>query len=339
MKNKYFTENERYQLEALLKQKVSVAKIAAQMNKSRTTIYNEIKRGTVKQYTTLLEEKNVYLADYAQRDYMIKASNKGRSLAIGNDLRFIKYAEKMMLEEKYSPYAILEKANENGMIKNKICLSTFYNYLRSGLFLNIKFNAKLKKSDQKRTVSLKNTTARSINERPDEANNREQGHWEMDTVVSGKKGKGCLLVLTERCSRKEIIKKMKDKSAKSVVKALNQIERSNGSLEFRKMFKTITCDNGTEFSDMTGIEKSYCSNKKRTTLYYCHPYCASERGSNENQNRLIRKFIPKGSDISSYSTSYINYIENWINTYPRKLFKGLSSNQIYEKMSKSSISC
>lgn len=339
MKNKYFTENERYQLEALLKQKVSVAKIAKQMDKSRTTIYNEIKRGTVEFLNSQLEKYKAYDAEYAQNDYVRKASNKGRALAIGNNLGFVKYAEKMMLDEKYSPYAVLETARENGMIKNNISLSTFYNYLRAGLFLNIKFKSKVKKPEHKRKVSLKNTIAKSINERPEEANNREQGHWEMDTVVSGKSGKGCLLVLTERCSRKEIIKKMKDKSTKSVVKALNAIERTYGSLEFRKIFKSITCDNGTEFSDVQCIEKSYQSNKKRTTLYFCHPYCASERGSNENQNRLVRRFIPKGSDISAYSTDYIKYIENWMNTYPRKLFNGLSSNQIYEKMSKSSIFC
>ena len=154
----------------------------------------------------------------------------------------------------------------------------------------------------------------------------------MDTVVSGRSGSGALLVLTERCSRMEIIRKMKDKSALSVVRAINSLERSFGVKKFREMFKTITCDNGTEFMYTELLEKSYCSNQKRTTFYYCHPYCASERGSNENQNRLIRRFVPKGSDISGYSSAYIQMLENWMNNYPRKILGGLSSKEYMRRI-------
>ena len=60
--------------------------------------------------------------------------------------------------------------------------------------------------------------------------------------------------------------------------------------------------------------------EKRTKVYYAHPYSSFERGSNENANKLIRRFIPKGADISSYSDEKIKYIENWINNYPRRIF-------------------
>ena len=103
-----------------------------------------------------------------------------------------------------------------------------------------------------------------------------------------------------------------------------------GTETFKETFKTISCDNGTEFSDTTGIETSI-DNTRRTTVYYCHPYCAFERGSNENQNRMIRRFIPKGSDISQYTDEYIAYVQNWINSYPRRLFNGLSSLQMLQK--------
>lgn len=334
MKNKYFTEHERYQLEALLKQKISVQKIAVQMDKSRTTIYNEIKRGTVEFLNYDLTTYKAYDAQYAHNDYLKKAQNKGRELAIGNDLEFVRYAEKMMNEEKYSPYAVLQSVRQKNLnFKSKISLSTFYNYLRGGLFLNVEFKTRKKKEESSRKVSFNNRLGKSIELRPAEVRKRETaGHWELDTVVSGRGGSGVLLVLTERCSRMEIIRKMKDKSSASVVRALNTLERSFGVRKFREMFKTITCDNGSEFLDAESLEKSYCSNQKRTTIYYCHPYCASERGSNENQNKMIRRFVPKGSDISGYSAAYIQMVEDWMNNYPRKIFNGLSSNEYMRRI-------
>ncbi|MDD2958426.1 MAG: IS30 family transposase, partial [Lachnospiraceae bacterium] len=90
--------------------------------------------------------------------------------------------------------------------------------------------------------------------------------------------------------------------------------------------KSITMDNGCEFSDQTGIEKSYCNKElKRTMVYYCHPYCSSERGSNENQNKFVRRFIPKGDSICLYSDKEIREMQDFMNNYPRDLFGGLSA--------------
>ena len=71
--------------------------------------------------------------------------------------------------------------------------------------------------------------------------------------------------------------------------------------------------------------------KQRTTVYYCHPYCASERGSNENQNAFIRRFIPKGTPISEYSTEYIKQAQDYINNYPRRLLNGTTSAKLFQK--------
>jgi IS30 family transposase len=73
------------------------------------------------------------------------------------------------------------------------------------------------------------------------------------------------------------------------------------------------------------------SGKQRTTIYYCHPYCASERGSNENQNSFIRRFIPKGTPISQYSTQYIKETQDYINNYPRRILNGTSSAKLFQK--------
>ena len=138
-----------------------------------------------------------------------------------------------------------------------------------------------------------------------------------------------MLVFTERKTRKELIFVSKDKTALSTVHIINTIEQKIGTRNFRKLFKSITCDNGTEFSNTCGMEYSPLNQKKRTTVYYCHPYCSSERGSNENQNAFIRRFIPKGTPIEKYTLDEIKNIEEFINNYPRHKFDGKSSQKLF----------
>lgn len=149
----------------------------------------------------------------------------------------------------------------------------------------------------------------------------------MDTVYSSKDDLHCLLVLTERMTRDEKVIRMKDRTMNSTIKALDSLERSMGTPSFRNTFKTITCDNGVEFSDFESIERSCRTKGKRTEVYYCHPYSSYERGSNENLNRMIRRWIPKGDDIGLYSPADIRFIEDWINDYPRPMFNGMSSRE------------
>lgn len=336
---KHITEQERYQIEILLKSKKKPCEIAALIGKCVRTIYYEINRGKTEQLTTDLKKVVVYKADAAQRVYKKHKQENGRSLKIGNDMRFVRYIETSIREEHYSPYAALQRARNEGMrFQTDICTKTLYNYIDAGLFLNIS-NKHLpqkkqrKKREYKRTVPLNNLKGDSIEKRPEEVQERDiYGHWEMDTVVSGQgKGKACLLVLSERMTREEIIRKIPDKKTASVISALDKLEREIGARRFRETFRTITCDNGCEFLNFTGIEKS-CINKKlpRTKTYFCHPYSSWERGTNENQNGLIRRFIPKGADIGKYSEEDIGHIEHWMNTYPRKILEGKSSSQ-YKK--------
>ena len=190
--------------------------------------------------------------------------------------------------------------------------------------------AKRKKNveSENRKVALNNQRGKSIEERPKEIKDRKSyGHWEMDTVVGGQgKGTNCLLVLSERMTREEIIRKIKNKKSISVVEELDLLEKQLGTKGFREKFKTITCDNGVEFLNQEGIEKGRRNKqKKRTTLYYCHPFSSWERGTNENINKMIRRFIPKGESIDKYSKEEIQYIENWLNNYPRKILGGFSA--------------
>ena len=169
-----------------------------------------------------------------------------------------------------------------------------------------------------------------------EAPREEFGHWEMDLVEGIKeKGEPFLLVLTERQTRQEIIEKIPNKKAKSVVKGLDRIERRFGVVNFRETFKTITTDNGSEFADYEGIEESFtgCS-IPRTSQYYCDTYCSWQRGSNEVANRFIRRFLPKGTSLKGITGSQVKKIQEFINNYPRKIFDYENSDKLFkEKLS------
>ena len=164
----------------------------------------------------------------------------------------------------------------------------------------------------------------SIEQRPEEIDGREEfGHWEGDTVYSGKgkrKTTRALLTLTERKTRKEIIIAIPNRKAETVVKALDALERKLGARRFRAIFKSITFDNGTEFAAAEELERS-CINKHlpRTKVYFCHPYSSWERGTNENTNGMIRRRFPKGTNFAAVTNAQIAQAENWINNYPRKI--------------------
>jgi IS30 family transposase len=140
------------------------------------------------------------------------------------------------------------------------------------------------------------------------------------------------MTLVERQTRKLIIRKLPDKKHSSVRRALNGIEREYGAAAFRKTFKTITADNGSEFLDVDGMQRSVLCNTARTRLFYAHPYSSWERGSNENTNRIIRRFIPKGSNIANFSRRQIKETEEWINNYPRKIIDFQSPQQLFQEI-------
>lgn len=139
-----------------------------------------------------------------------------------------------------SPYAAAEKIKTDSRIKTKISYKTIYNYIDEGLFPNltnkdlpVKKNGKKRKYDNIRTA-INNTKGTSISERWSIESREEYGHWEMDTVVGKSKTKTVLLVLTERMTRQEIIRKIKSKSQLCVVNELDKIERKMGSKKIQR---------------------------------------------------------------------------------------------------------
>lgn len=340
MEFKQLTERDRYIMEYMLQEKKSVKEIADKLNKHYSTIYRELKRGSVSLRNSELVDYEKYCADTGQRVHDERKHYKGAPLKIGNDIEYLRFIEKKIIEDGYSPQAVLYYIKSHGLEFNTtLCKATIYSYIDKGIFLNLTNNhlpvkRSVKRDYNKSRVAKKNVKGRSIEERAKEVLNRDEfGHWEMDTVYAGKgKGKACLLVLSERMLRLERIIKIPDRTQSSVVSALNRLEKTLGYENFTNTFKTITCDNGVEFLDFDGIEKSVCKEKeKRTIVYYCHPFCSGERGTNENINRMIRRKIPKGESIEPYTNSEIQAIEDWVNNYPRKILNGKSASEVYRE--------
>ena len=114
--------------------------------------------------------------------------------------------------------------------------------------------------------------------------------------------------------------------------ALDALERKCGARRFRAIFKSITFDNGSEFSAAEVLERSAVNKTiPRTKVYYCHPYSSWERGSNENANSMIRRRHPKGTDFSKVSAAEIAATEEWINNYPRKILGYKSSEVMFRE--------
>ena len=338
-KGKHLNYEDRIKIETLSRLGIKSEKIAEQIGCSGRTVRRELAKGGTELLNSDLTKRTEYSADIGQQKHDYAATAKGPSLKIGNDYELVEYIENLIIKEQMSPYAVAEKIKLEEKFKTTISYKTIYNYIDAGLFPNltnkplpVKKNSKKRKYSKVRTA-INNARGKGISEREDKIEERaEYGHWEMDTVVGKQRTKTVLLVLTERMTRQEIIRKIASKTQISVVKELDKIERKLGSARFRKTFKTITCDNGCENLDYEGIERSVLVNKKRTRVYYAHPYSAWERGTNENANKLIRRFIPKGADISKYSRERIKLIESWINNYPRRILGGLSSNALIEQL-------
>ena len=326
----YITERDRYIIEHLYNNKhYSIRKISIELNREYSTVYREIHKGLITQMRTDLSLYTTYKADYAHTTSKENLSRRGREMKCKRNSEFIKYLEHKIIKEKYSPYSALI------MYENApVCLNTVYNYIKSKNITRIQitdlpYKRKKKPKHQSRSkVSKTNTLCKSIDDRPEDVNDRSAfGHWEMDSVVGSKNGGSAFLVFTERQTRLELIRKLKTKNMENVVREIDRLEKQLGRKDFRLVFKSITSDNGVEFLDNKGIEKD------RTTLYYCHPYRSSERGSNENQNKLIRRFYPKGTSLNKVSPDDIINLQDFINTYPRAKFSGKSSVDLLGEVS------
>lgn len=339
---RHLTYEERFYIEKSLKSGLKPTEIAETLGKHFTTIYKEIEKGTVTFLNSDLTTRKEYCADAAQVVTEKRGHNKGIQYKLTNDYFLLSRISVLIKEKHYSPYAVLQTLKRESPDTLTMCETTLYKYIHLGLIpgvsdkdLYIKANKKKKKKEEKeQRPCYHKPPEKSIIYRPAKIKTREQyGHWEIDTVYSGQccKSKTALLVLTERKTLEEYYISIADRTLKSVISALDDLEKHLGFETFRKKFQTITADNGSEFGDGSMIERSITApGQKRTDVYFCHPYSSWERGQNENQNRFVRRWVKKGGDLSAHTPEEWEQITEWVNTYPRRKFGGLSANE-YKK--------
>lgn len=330
-KGKHFTKDERAKIETLRKAGHTHQYIADFLGCCRSAVTKEIKKGQVDHLdgATWLMTK-VYDAYAAQKyaDYQKTAHSKG--LKLGNNHAYAA-AVASCIKQKYSPYAAIQLVGDiYGLTVSK---QTLYRYIAEGLIPNVSYKhlpvghpKKRKNAVQadEQPIRARNTLHRSIEQRPKNVNLRDAfGHWEIDSIVGSSKGKkeSCL-VITERMTRQEIVLKVSDKTAASTTKAMQRLKQKLGR-DFNKLFLTISSDNGCEFADQDGFDNL------GVPVFYCHPQAPHERGSNENNNKLLRRHFPKGESMKKKTQYDATLAQHFINGYPREMFDGKSSGDLF----------
>ncbi|HFR3629696.1 TPA: IS30 family transposase, partial [Streptococcus suis] len=265
-KGKHLTIDNRRLIERWKNENKSNREIAGLLGKAPQTIHNEVKRGTTLQQVRKGLYKKVYSADYAQTVYQSNRKRSVKKLILTKEIR-----EKILHyhKQKFSPEMMVKKKQV------KVGISTIYYWFHNG-HLGLKKADMLyprKRKGVKKQVSPNFKPAgKSIEERPDVINLRlENGHYEIDTVLLTREKNHCLLVLTDRRSRHQIIRLIPNKTAESVNQALTLLLGKHRIL-------SITADNGSEFKRLSEVFPE-------EHIYYAHAYSSWERGSNENHNR------------------------------------------------------
>ena len=333
---KHLNIKERVMIETIMKEqleaygKVNMTNIAKKLNRSKSTISREIRRNRTIVLTevfnknSIFKKKKVITFEYESREANEKAlkkqKEKGTSrIKLLNNKELIKEVNRLLKVEGKSPDIVAYNIRENNTFNVKVSTNTIYDGIRKGyLEISTKDRKRMKNKSRRCRVGRnkipENKKDHSIELRPDYINNRKEfGHFEMDLVL-GKQGKDteCLLTLTERKTRFEIVIKLNNKSSSEVIRAIKSI-KNNLKDYSSEIFKSITTDNGSEFSHYEEIEEIL-----GTMVYFCHPGASYEKGTNERHNGMLREYIPKGSDISKYSAEDLDKIVSKLNDLERK---------------------
>ena len=306
-------------------------KIGKVLGRASNTIRNELKRGTTKVIIGYFENEK-YFPDTGQARYEQNRKKCRMPRKIETCRAFIGYVEDQVIHTNRSFADVRAEVLEKSIFKKgEVCsVGTLYTYTNANMLkvrnINLPEKVKRKCHHKKKDRKHKRLRGMSIERRPEAINERKEfGHWEIDSVIGKKSAEdNVLLTLTERKSRKEIIRKIKGKTVKAVHRCLKRLKKEIPY--FDQVFRSITADNGSEFAQLyeLGAELG-------VDVYYAHPYSSWERGQNENTNRLIRRWIPKGSMIKRYTKSKIEKVEDLINNMHRKSLKWKSANDIYQE--------
>lgn len=325
-KGQHLLAEERHEIEVRLKDGWSPYRIAKHLGRPYNTIKNEIARGTVYLYNGKVAR---YKAKAGEQQYKENRRNSRRQYKRLRVSSFIAYVEEMFALG-WSLDVCAGKALESGKFRRDeiVCTKTLYNYVDNGLIgiKRIDLPEKLKRNKKKEKVRKnKRILGDSIELRHENVELREEfGHWEVDTVVGSKyENEPCTVTLVERKTRKSIWIKAADHTADSVQAAIQSVVAYFGNMA-RVVFKTVTSDNGSEFSRLTELAS------QGTAVYFTHPYSSWEKGTNECHNKLLRRFIPKGVSMAGYSAEDIAYMADWANALPRRILGYRTPDELFE---------
>src|SRR5215210_845804 len=170
----------------------------------------------------------------------------------------------------------------------------------------------------------------SIRERPAVVHRRSRfGDWEGDTIY-GRNTRDCLLTQVERKSRYLVAGKINDRRASTV--ALRHIEHfSVMPMSWRR---TLTVDNGSEFAAFSQVEQY-----SGVRVFFADPYCAWQRGTNENTNGLLRRYFPKGTDFSDVSPEQLAAVVETLNNRPRKCLDYRTPVEVVQRALRGALRC
>ena len=316
-KGHHLTEVERGKIAALHKLGHSNRKIAIALSVCPQTINNELKRGEVTQVKKINGKEyfhQEYIPELAQSRYVDKRKACHRPYKLSQVLSFLSFFVEHFKKDGWSPDAAVGRAKALNLFlpEEMVCTKTLYSYIDAQLLevRNIDLINKMSRRLPKCVVRKNHRVlGLSIEERPTEVDNREEfGHFEIDTIVGLRNGQeSVILTMIERKTRFQIIRLIDSKDADSVAYTMRSINKEYGSI-----IKTITADNGLEFSTLTEVMD------KIAPVYFTHPYTSSERGTNEVHNRMVRRDFPKGISLDLATPSEVAQTEDKLNNMPRK---------------------
>lgn len=305
MKHTHFTSTERLEISILLKKGYSHRTIGSALGRSQASISREIKRNSTS-------------SGYDPHRARVKARNrrkisKYQGMKVEERPRLRKYIISK-LKQKWTPEEIAGRLKEVDTHLSYVSGKGIYKWLYSAYgqpycFLLPKQRFRPRKRRKKKTKREMIPNRIGIEHRPATANERSEfGHFEEDTMVSGRrtKSKAALAVFSERKARYSKLKKMRNMRPKIHVQAQKKMAAN-------LIMKTITYDNGLENKNHEQVAKELS-----VRTFFCNPYSSWEKGTVENTIGRIRRFIPKGADISKYTDRQIQKIEDWLNHTPRK---------------------
>lgn len=298
----HLTKEERDRLAVLRSRGWKLRKIADKLGRNIGTLSRELRRN--KANGTYLPHKAQERAE--RREIEGHKSKRLKTYALQHDI------ERLVMEG-WSPEIIAGRFKEENGDKAVISHEAIYQWVYASAPHLIGYLPRAHKErypkNSGRSKGLRIPDRVSIKDRPKSVENRkEPGNWETDLIVS-KASRKALQVCAERTSRLTRIKKLENKTATQSRKALENILKGYP----KRLRRSITYDNGLE-----NIEHGKLNKAIGTRSYFCEPYHSWEKGTVENTNGLIRRFLPKKTDFAKISEERIAEIEHWLNNRPRK---------------------